>query len=132
MKRSSFSLALSLILVFVSGVAVGALGHRYFAVPPPKETRKSPEDYRRAYVAEMTKRLKLDMQQVQRLNTIMDDTRQKFRDLRDKQAPDVKAIQDSQVAAINSMLSPEQQAEYAKMRKEREEKKKKAEKERGQ
>ncbi|MBI4890323.1 MAG: hypothetical protein HY821_06835 [Acidobacteria bacterium] len=133
MKRSNLSLALSLILVFASGVAVGALGHRYFAAPAQKrEARKSPEEYRRAYVGEMTTRLKLDDAQVKSLNSIMDETWKKFRELREKQMPDFKAIQDGQVAAINAMLSPQQQAEYATMRKEREAKRKKSEKERGQ
>lgn len=132
MKSSSFKLVFALILVFASGAAVGALGYRSYEQAREKQDRrpKSPEEYRQAYLAEMKSRLKLSDGQSKRLEAIMDDTRQKFRELREKQAPDFKAIQDAQTAAINNMLSTEQQAEYAKMRRERDERRKAA-KERG-
>lgn len=132
MKRSAASLALSLVLVFVSGVAVGALGHRSLQQTEQKKDRRprTPEEYRQAYLAELKSRLKLTGDQVKKLDTILDETREKYRQLREKQRPDMKAIQDTQTSEINAMLSAEQQAEYAKMRREREEKRK-AEKERG-
>jgi hypothetical protein len=132
MKRSTASLALSLFLVFVSGVAVGALGHRSLQQTDQKQQHKprTPEEYRQAYLAELKTRLKLSGEQVQKLNAILDETREEYRKLREKQRPDMKAIQDAQTEKINSMLSAEQRSEYAKMRREREEKRK-AEKERG-
>lgn len=132
MKRSAASLALSLILVFASGVVVGALGHRSLQQQDQKKERKprTPEEYRNAYVSEVRTRLKLNDEQVSKLNTILDETREKYRALREKQRPEMKAIQDQQTNEINAMLTGEQQQEYAKMRREREEKKK-AEKEKG-
>lgn len=132
MKRSAASLALSLILVFVSGVAVGALGYRSFHPDDQKKARqlRTPEGYRKAYLAEMKSHLKLSDSQLAQLNTILDETREKYRQLREKQRPDMKAIQDGQISEINAMLSAEQQQEYAKMRRQREEKRK-TERERG-
>jgi hypothetical protein len=132
MKRPAASLALSLMLVFASGVLVGALGYKSLAQPEQKKDNppRTPEEFRKAYLAEMKARLKLSEDQVRKLNTILDETREKYRQLREKQRPEMKVIQDGQTSEINAMLSAEQQKEYAKMRREREEKKK-AEKERG-
>lgn len=131
MKRPAASLALSLTLVFASGVAVGALGYKSLRQSEQRQgPPRTPEEYRRAYMAEMQSRLKLTPEQAAKLNTILDETRERFRQLREKQHPEMKAIQDEQAAKINSMLSVGQQAEYAKMRREREERRK-AENERG-
>ncbi len=133
MTRSNLSMILSLVLVFGSGVVVGALGHRFYsqdsaraANPPPR----TPEEFKKAYLSEMQTRLKLTDVQTKKLDEILDETRTKFRELREKQRPEMKAIQDAQRAAINAMLSPPQQAEYDKMVREREEKKKAQQKER--
>jgi Spy/CpxP family protein refolding chaperone len=120
MKRPALSVALSLIIVFLSGVAAGALGY-HFLVPKPKRP-PTPEEYRQAWIKEMRTRLKLNEQQIRQLDQILDSTRQKFHDLRERQRPEVKALQDVQTEAIKAILSPEQQAEFAKMRKEREQK----------
>jgi hypothetical protein len=132
MKRSSLSMLLSLMLVFASGVVVGSLGYRYYNQEERKKDHRprTPEEYRQAYMAEMKARLKLSGEQSAKLGKILDETRDRFRELREKQRPDYKAIQDAQTAAINAILSAEQQAEYNKMRQERDAKRK-AEKERG-
>lgn len=134
MKRSSLSLVLSLVLVFASGVIVGALGHRYFGGHAKQDNRpKTPEEYRQAYLKEMQSRLKLSADQTRKLNEILDETRARYRELRerDRQRPELKSIQEWQTAQVNAILSPEQQAEYDKMRREREEKKKAQENEKG-
>lgn len=130
MRRSNLSLVLSLLLVFASGAVVGALGHRYYSLNTvvAKGVPKSPEEYRKEYMAEMQSRLKLDSSQEHKLAQILDDTREKFRLHREKTRPEMKAIQDEQVARINDMLSPAQQTEYARMRKERDDKRKADEK----
>ena len=130
MRRSNLSLALSLLVVFASGAVVGVLGHRYYSLNTvvAKGAPKSPEEYRKQYMGEMQSRLKLDTAQEQKLAQILDETREKFRVHRDKTRPEMKAIQDEQVARINEMLNPGQQLEYAKMRKERDDKRKADEK----
>jgi phosphorylcholine metabolism protein LicD len=131
MNRTAAPLALYLALVFVSGIAVGALGYRYYATQTSsaKTRPRTPEEFRAHYLKDMQTRLKLSSPQLADLEKILDETRNKFREVREKYAPEMKAIQDEQVSRINSILSPEQQAEYAKMRQEREERRKAMEKE---
>jgi hypothetical protein len=126
MMRSKWSLALALTLVFASGIVAGALGHRYYDrkdAPPPQ---KSPEEFRRAYVSEMRSRLRLSESQVKQLEVILDETRDKFRDFREKQRPGMKAIQEEQTNRISAMLDDTQRQEYDKMRRERDERRKAA------
>lgn len=125
MMRSNSTLALSLFLVFASGTVVGALGYRSYTlstVSAKNPQPKSPEDMRREYVDEMHRRLGLEPAQVQRLETILDETRAKFREIRERSRPEFKAIQDNQTAEITAMLTPAQQVEYEKFRKERDDK----------
>jgi hypothetical protein len=116
--------------VFLSGTIVGALGHRYYylhsvrAGAPPQ---RSPEDYRKSYMSEMKSRLNLSPEQAAGIEKILDLTRDRFRDLREKYRPEMKQIQDEQVAQITALLRPDQQGEYARLRKEREERRKAAE-----
>ncbi len=134
MKRSTWSLVLSLLLVFGSGIAVGVFGRGYYDSTRAKarQTRpQSPDDYRKVYVAEMSKRLGLSPVQITKLNEILDETRAKFREARERSRPEMKAIQDGQVEKVNGTLTAGQQAEYAKMRAEREARRKADEKGRG-
>lgn len=126
MSFGRLNLALSLLLVFASGALVGALGHRYYnlkavSAGPPKP--RNPEEFRKRYMSEMTARLRLSPEQQKSLDTILDDTREQFRLVREKYHPEMKQIQDGQVERINAILSRDQQAEYAIYRKEREDKK---------
>ena len=61
MNRNSRTIALYLLLVFGGGAAVGAFGHRLYTVNDVSATtnRKTPEQYRQAYMAEMKQRLQL-------------------------------------------------------------------------
>jgi hypothetical protein len=135
MKPFNRNLALSLTLVFLSGLAVGALSHRFY-VSKTDAARKDhpprgPKDFRKAYTQDMQVRLNLSSDQLSRLNVILDETEAKYKSIRDRTRPEMTVIQDDQVAAINAMLTKEQQDEYGKMRKEREERRKKRDAEKG-
>lgn len=123
MKRSRLSVALYLLVVFLSGAVVGALAHRLYvgerAAPRP---RPSPEEYRRRYMEEMRSRLKLSDEQVKQIDAILDETRDRYR-------AQMRAIQEEQSARIMAVLNPEQRSEYQKMRQEREERRKRGHKE---
>lgn len=118
MKRSKLSVALYVLLVFLSGVVVGAVGHRYYVrdqlVP---RTRPSPEEFRRRYMEDMRSRLKLSEEQVKQIDAILDETRDRYRS-------QMRAMQEEQFARVRAALNPEQQSEYEKMRQEREERRK--------
>ncbi len=123
MKRSRLAVAFYLLLVFLSGVVVGAVGHRFYYKerfsPPP---RPSPEEFRRRYMEEMRSRLKLSEEQAKQIEAILDDTRDRYR-------AQMRAVQEEQTARIRAVLNPTQQAEYEKMRQEREERRKRGRKE---
>jgi hypothetical protein len=112
-------LALYAVLIFVSGAALGAIGHQYFTPAPA-----SANQYRSQYMQEMKTRLKLSPEQARQVETILDETRAKYRELRERHRPEMQAIQEDQTSRVNAMLSAEQQAEYALLRKEREERRK--------
>lgn len=128
MNRSRFTVFGSLLLVFASGAVLGALGYRYYnlktvaAVAPG--AGRSPEEFRKRYMATMRDRLKLTPKQEESLSGILDETRDKYRVFWEKHGDERKQIEDNQVTRINSILDEAQQGEYAAMRKEREERRK--------
>jgi hypothetical protein len=126
MKKPSWSVAAYLVLVFASGVLVGGFGHRLYstssviATSPAERQPNRPEDFRKKYVAEMQSRLQLNSSQLEQLNGILDVTRERYRELRERTRPEMKQIQQEQVEKIQAILNPGQQQEYAKFREERE------------
>jgi hypothetical protein len=155
MTKSKASVLLSLILVFVSGAVVGAFSYRLYLVPAVQTTggtggpggpppRMSPEEVRRKIVADMTKAVKLDADQVTKLNAIMDQTHQEMDKLREKGKPEwdafkqqsdalmqkrealaekwrpeQDAVRSRQADQINAMLREDQRPLYAAWRAER-------------
>jgi len=125
MKRSSYSVLLYVLLIFLSGALVGAFGHRLYttkSVSAKSGKRLSPDEYRKRYMDEMSARLKLDSNQVQQLTAILDETRQRYKEARDRMDPEMKRIQEEQRNRIRGMLSAEQRAEYEKMLEEKDRK----------
>jgi len=145
MSKSKLSALLSLIIVFVSGAVLGAFAYRLYSATPVLTTgnaggpppRPNPAEFRKRYAADLTKEVKLDGDQVKKLNVILDQTNEEFdklnekskpewdalnekRDaLREKYRPDREAIHTLQVERINAMLRPEQRTMYADFRAER-------------
>jgi hypothetical protein len=125
MRRSGLSMGIYLALVFLSGAVAGGVGVRLYTLNSVNASApKTPEEFRKQYVAEMRSRLKLTDQQVSQLQPILDETRQRYRDLHEKNRPALKAIQDEQVAKVRAILTVAQQGDYEKMREEREKLKK--------
>ena len=125
MRRSGFSTVIYVLLVFLSGAVVGGFAHRLYMMNSVKAAeatprRPSPEEWRRQYVDEMRTRLSLDAAQLAKLEEILNSTRQRFRELHEKSRPEMKVIQDEQVASINAILTESQRPEYEKLRAERE------------
>ena len=123
MRLSRVTIAIYIGLVFVSGAVLGAFGHRLYTVSTvsAKSTRRNPEEFRKKVVAEYQERLHLSAQQVTQLNTIMDETRARVEETRQKMRPTYDKIHEEQTAKVREMLTPEQRVEYEKIRKEREE-----------
>jgi Spy/CpxP family protein refolding chaperone len=128
MKRSNLVLAAYLLAVFLSGGVVGFLAHHLYSMQSvnAKATTRGPDDYRHKYVEEMRSRLSLQEEQVQQLNAILDSTRLRYREFREKHRSETNAIQEEQVSKIRSMLSEPQRLQYETMRAEREKKRRKS------
>jgi len=123
--------AIYVIAIFASGVVMGMYGHRFYEVSSVSaNAARNPEEFRRQYMAEMKSRLKLSPEQATQLSKILDETRAQFRATRESIEPQLQATRDtiepqlqhlreSQQERVHAILSPEQQAEYDKIRAER-------------
>jgi hypothetical protein len=122
MRRSSLTTGIYLLLLFLSGVAVGAFGLRLYTLNSVNASvnPRNPEEFRRRYVAELRARLKLTDDQANRLGPVLDETRLRYRELHEKHKPEMKVIQDDQVKKIRAILTDAQQTEYTKLLEERE------------
>jgi hypothetical protein len=117
-KLSRMTIALYVGLIFASGVVLGVFGHSLYAVTT---VRSNSEDLRKKTLAEMQTRMKLSDEQVSKINSIMDETRARFHEVRERYKPQMDALQKDQREKVRSVLSPAQLSEYEKMLKEREE-----------
>ena len=109
MKRWNPPIALYLFLVFISGAVVGALGYRTYKPPiASSNARVSPEEFRRLYLQEIKARVNLSDEQLQKVEAILEETRTRFHDARDKHNQIVKQIGEEQRAKMRAILAPEQ------------------------
>jgi cytidylate kinase len=115
MKPGKSSVAIYLLLVFLSGAVVGGLTYRFYTLQAVRADRpaRSSDEYRRTYVEEMRARLNLTEPQIQKLNEILDETRNRYRQMR-------ASVQQDHVERIRAILDETQRSEYEKMRQERE------------
>jgi hypothetical protein len=123
MKRSYISIALYLFLVFASGIVVGVFGYRLYSGTPvsAKVSQKlTPDEWRRQYFEEMQDRVHLSQDQMQKLNTIFDETKSNQRQAHESCDTALKQIKDEHISKVRSMLSDEQRPQYDELRAERE------------
>jgi hypothetical protein len=122
MNRSNPSIALYLLLIFSSGVIVGAFGMRLYAPVAAKTApqKPSPEDWRKQYLGEMESRLKLTDTQITQLNAILDETKARAHQAHETHDNALKQIKDEQIAKVRTILTAEQLPEYEKLHAERE------------
>ncbi len=126
MKRSNWVIALYVVLIFASGVAAGALGQRLIAsnVVSAATSPRTPEQWRAKYIAEMKQRLLLDDAQLTKVNEIMDVTRARYNEVRERNRPEMKRIHDEQIESIRGVLSDTQKNGYGQFLLEKEAEKK--------
>ena len=132
MRRSNLKIAVSMLAVFLSGIAVGGVGYRLYMVKSVAAKApalpKSPEEFRKKYISEMDARLKLEPEQTQKLNAILDQTRTLFHAERDHSKAEMKRIHDGQVEQVRMMLTESQKLEYQRFQEERDLQRKEIEK----
>jgi hypothetical protein len=125
-KRSTWSIAFYVVLIFASGVAAGVLGQRLLAsrVVIADSAPRTPEQWRAKYVEELRERLSLDATQEATLNKVLDITRARYNQVRERNRPEMKRIHDEQVESIREVLNDAQKAAYAQFLLEKEAEKK--------
>jgi hypothetical protein len=126
MTRKSLPIAFYLLLVFVSGGVVGALGYRTYNPPIARtvNTLPPPSAWRQQYMEESKARLNLSAEQVVKLIAIMDDTDARFRQARERENEEIRQIRDEHVARVRALLTDEQRPKYEKLHAEREQRSK--------
>jgi Spy/CpxP family protein refolding chaperone len=123
-KLSRLTIALYVGLIFACGVVLGVFGHSLYAVTTVNSKSPKPEELRKKRLAEMQTRMKLSDEQVAKINSIYDETRAKFHEVRERYRPEMDALENAQREKVRSILSDDQRAEYEKMLKEREQQQK--------
>ena len=127
MNFSRKTIALYVGLVFVCGGVLGVFADRLYTVTTvtkAKNSKLSPEEFRRGYISFMQKRLNLTEPQVIKLGLIFDETRARMNEIHERAIPEQQEIQKAQTEKIRELLTPAQQTEFEVMRKEREKMKK--------
>ncbi len=125
MRRSTLAIAFYLLLIFASGMVVGAFGYRLYTGTPvsAKATKMTGEQRRQQYLGEMQDRLKLTPEQNRELNRIVDQSRLLFDDAHHRHDEEIKAIREKHTTAVRAMLTAQQLPEYEKLHAEREQRK---------
>ena len=118
MKRNQWAAAGLAVLLFFAGSVVGALAHRYYTATTVNA--KTAEDWRHQYTSEMRSRLKLTDTQMNQLDSILDDTKQRVKAVRDSTHPAMLKIKNDQINRVKSILTPEQIPAYEQLVAERE------------
>ncbi len=121
MRNSKFIASLSALLLFSCGIVVGVAGYRYY---DHTVIAGNADDWRVQYMQEMRTRAKLTGHQLQMLNVILDQTKQDYRDMRERHKPEVLEIKQNQIARVKSILTAEQIPAYERLVAEREERQK--------
>jgi hypothetical protein len=122
MPRTRLTAILYLILVFASGVLVGVVSTRLYAVKasvPPAAAPRTMAEFTHRYVEEMRQKVGVNDEQVAAVKKILFDTKKKYDDLRHRERPLRDRIQQDQVDAIRSVLSETQKPRYETWRAER-------------
>jgi Spy/CpxP family protein refolding chaperone len=110
MTKPTRMAALYLAVVFAAGALFGLVAH---AVYSQRTTRaSSPAEARQRYIAKLQRDLSLTPEQVSLVTAILDETGERFREIRSRMDPEFDAIRTQQRAKIMAILTPEQQPKY--------------------
>jgi len=120
MTRKNLPIAFYLLLVFVSGSVVGALGYRTYNPPTARSSANPPPgEWRRQYIEETKMRLGLTDDQVAKLTTMLDETDARFHEVRQRENQLINQIGEEHYERVRTILTPEQIPKYEKLHAER-------------
>lgn len=109
---------LLLVLVFLAGIGVGALGVRVAVRRAVQQAVAHPERVQLLAERNLARKLRLDEAQRGQLHEIMNSARGQLRDLRRDSQPKLVAVTHDAEEKISALLTPDQLAHYKKLRKE--------------
>ena len=129
MTRKNLPIAFYLLLVFVSGSVVGALGYRTYNPPTARSVSAppSPSEWKQQYIEESRSRLSLTDDQVAKLTAILDQTDARFHEALQHHNQLVGQIREDHFERVRTILTLEQIPKYEKLHAEREAKAKQQE-----
>ena len=130
MPRTRISAAFYLILVFVSGILVGAVSHRLY-MTKTASANNSPQtmaEYRKRYLSEMRAKDKVNDAQVAAVTALLDHAKGKFDALHAQDTALHDKIQQDLIDSIRAQLTDPQKVAYDQWREERERAKREADK----
>lgn len=107
MRRNQWTAGFLALLLFLCGAAVGALAHRYYAATVVS-AKTTAEDFRQEYLKEMRSKVRLTDDQIAKLNSILDDTKAKYKAVRDSYRPEMLKVKNEQISRVKSILTSEQ------------------------
>jgi hypothetical protein len=122
MTRKNLPIALYLLLVFVSGSVVGALGYRTYNPPTARSVSVPlpPNQWRERYIEETRTRLSMTDDQVAKLREMLDQTEVRFRQARDRENQEIHQIGEDHYMRVRTILTGDQIPKYEKLHAERE------------
>jgi hypothetical protein len=123
MTRKNIPIALYMLLVFGSGAVVGGLGYRTYNPPTARGVsapRLSPSEWRQQYIEETKVRLSLTDDQVAKLTTILDQTDERFHEVRQHENEMIRQIGEEHFERVRTILTADQIPKYEKLHAERE------------
>jgi len=118
MSKPTRLAALYLAVVFLAGSVFGFVAHTLYGQRSTSASvgpRTGPGDYRARYTAKLARELALSPEQLAQVTTILDETGDRFRQLRNRMDPEFDAIRQNQRSRLAALLSAEQQVKYTKI-----------------
>lgn len=114
MLKNRWAAVVYLVLVFGSGSMVGAVASRLYMTSSVTATTlpKTPAQARADFLQRFKKRVGATEEQLSRVNAIMDEAKRKYADLDLQNKPLREKIDQERIAAVLSVLKPEQQKIY--------------------
>ncbi len=130
MSRTRLSAAIYLVLVFASGILVGAAANRLYTTTSASANTapRTPDEWKKRYLEQMKKRLGASDDQVSKTSEILDNTRKRFDDVHAQEKKLHDSMYAEQVDKIKSILTPAQQTAFDAWRAERQREREKAQK----
>ena len=128
MSRNRTGIALYLMLVFASGILVGVVSNRLYAVKTAsaKNPPQSIGEFRKRYLAGMRDQVGATEAQIVQINNILEDTKKKVDEQIAQEKPLHDKIQQEHIDQIKQLLNPRQRIAYDNWRAARERAKRQA------